>query len=140
MISEFNKQPGCTPVNASTRRSPDEPHYSRPRRLARSYPVRLLHSLPFSALMPTLQSALNPVYFYSFILMHRLTCPHRPIIVSVLSRLCFRRREVFGCSSHAVDSSRVGIHDGHDKTRVEHRVAVDLTSLLCRMELPSGTF
>jgi hypothetical protein len=48
MFSELHTQPGCTSVNASSRRLPDDTHHSRPRRLARSYLVRLLHSLPFS--------------------------------------------------------------------------------------------
>ncbi len=34
----------CTPMNASPCRLPDEPHHSGPRRLARSYLVRLFHS------------------------------------------------------------------------------------------------
>ena len=48
MFSELNTRPGCTSVNASPRRLPDDTHHSRPRRLARSYLVRLFHSLPFS--------------------------------------------------------------------------------------------
>ena len=46
MLSELNTLPGCTSVNASPRRLPDATHHSRPRRLARSYLVRLFHSLP----------------------------------------------------------------------------------------------
>ena len=42
------EEPGCTSVNASMHKLPDTPHHSRPRRLARSYLVRLFHSLPFS--------------------------------------------------------------------------------------------
>ena len=45
-----NAQPGCTSVNASCRQLPAVTHHSRPRRLARSYLVRLFHSLPFSGL------------------------------------------------------------------------------------------
>ncbi len=41
-------RPGCTSVNASPRRLSDDTHHSRPRRLARSYLVRLFHSLPLS--------------------------------------------------------------------------------------------
>jgi len=47
---EFNTQPGCTSVNASRRKLPGTTHHSRPRRLARSYLVRLFHSLPLSGL------------------------------------------------------------------------------------------
>ncbi len=42
---EFNTPPGCTSVNASPRQLPADAHHSRPRRLARSYLVRLFHSL-----------------------------------------------------------------------------------------------
>ena len=48
MFSELNTPPGCTSVNASPCRLPDNTHHSRPRRLARSYLVRLLHSLLFT--------------------------------------------------------------------------------------------
>ena len=44
MFSELDTPPGCTSVNASPCRLPDRPHHSRPRRLARSYLVRLSHS------------------------------------------------------------------------------------------------
>ncbi len=47
---EFNTQPGSTSVNASMRKLPDASHHSTPRRLARSYLVRLFHSRPFSGL------------------------------------------------------------------------------------------
>ncbi len=40
-------------VNASIRRLPERTHHSRPRRLARSYLVRLLHSRPSSGLTTT---------------------------------------------------------------------------------------
>jgi len=50
MFSELNTQPSCTSVNASMYKLPDTPHHSRPRRLARSYLVRLFHSLPLSGL------------------------------------------------------------------------------------------
>jgi hypothetical protein len=53
MFSELNTPPGCTSVNASSCRSPDTTHHSRPRRLARSYLVRLFHSPPSSGLTPT---------------------------------------------------------------------------------------
>src|SRR4026208_2073107 len=53
MFSEFNTPPGCASVNASSRRLPDTTHHSRPRRLARSYLVRLFHSRPSSGLSPT---------------------------------------------------------------------------------------
>jgi hypothetical protein len=46
--------------NASIRRLPNEPHPSRPRRLTRSYLVRLLHSLPSPGLTPT-----HPDTFYA---------------------------------------------------------------------------
>ncbi len=64
LFSELNTQPGCTPVNASPRRLPDGPHHSGPRRLARSYLVRLFHSLPFSGLRRrTVSPFLPPVCF-----------------------------------------------------------------------------
>jgi hypothetical protein len=44
MISELNTRPGCASVNASPKRLPAPAHHSRPRRLARSYLVRLFHS------------------------------------------------------------------------------------------------
>ena len=50
MFSEFNTQPDSTSVNASMRKLPNASHHSRPRRLAKSYLVRLFHSLPFSGL------------------------------------------------------------------------------------------
>src|SRR5665213_3096740 len=50
MFSELNTRPGCTSVNASPCRLPDTTHHSRPRRLARSYLVRLFHSLLSSGL------------------------------------------------------------------------------------------
>src|SRR5574340_1089228 len=50
IFSELNTRPGCTSVNASSCRLPDSMHHSRPRRLARSYLVRLFHSLPSSGL------------------------------------------------------------------------------------------
>jgi hypothetical protein len=48
VFSELHTPPGCTSVNASPCRLPDTAHHSRPRRLARSYLVRLFHSLPSS--------------------------------------------------------------------------------------------
>jgi|694.fasta_scaffold94802_1 hypothetical protein len=60
MFSELNTQPGCTPVNASTRRLPDEPHHSGPRRLARSYLARLFHSLLSSGLRRRTLSPFRP--------------------------------------------------------------------------------
>jgi len=50
---QLDTQPGCTSVNASSRRLPDDTYHSRPRRLARSYLVRLLHSLLSSGFSPT---------------------------------------------------------------------------------------
>ena len=47
-FSELDTPPGCTSVNASPCRLPDTTHHSRPRRLARTYLVRLFHSLPSS--------------------------------------------------------------------------------------------
>jgi hypothetical protein len=44
MFSEFNTRPGCASVNASPCRLPVTTHHSRPRRLAKSYLVRLFHS------------------------------------------------------------------------------------------------
>src|SRR5580700_9206795 len=44
MISELNTRPGCASVNASPEQLPVPTHHSRPRRLARSYLVRLFHS------------------------------------------------------------------------------------------------
>jgi len=44
MFSELNTPPGCTSVNASPGWLPRPTHHSRPRRLARSYLVRLFHS------------------------------------------------------------------------------------------------
>ena len=44
MFSELNTPPGCASVNASPRRLPVPTHHSRPRRLAKSYLVRLFHS------------------------------------------------------------------------------------------------
>ena len=44
MISELNTRPGCASVNASPGQLPVPTHHSRPRRLARSYLVRLFHS------------------------------------------------------------------------------------------------
>ena len=44
MFSELNTRPGCASVNASPGQLPTPTHHSRPRRLARSYLVRLLHS------------------------------------------------------------------------------------------------
>jgi hypothetical protein len=54
LFSELHTPPDCTSVNASSCRLPDTTHHSRPRRLARSYLVRLFHSLPSSGLLPTL--------------------------------------------------------------------------------------
>ena len=53
MFSEFNTPPGCTSVNASSCRLPDPTHHARPRRLARSYLVRLFHSRRSSGFLPT---------------------------------------------------------------------------------------
>ena len=50
MFSELNTRPGCTSVNASPWRLPADTHHSRPRRLARSYLVRLFHPLLSSGL------------------------------------------------------------------------------------------
>jgi hypothetical protein len=52
---------GCTSVNASLYRLPETTHHSRPRRLARSYLVRLFHSLPFSGLRRRTLSPSRPV-------------------------------------------------------------------------------
>ena len=48
LISELNTQPGLSPVNASMGGLPHTTHHSGPRRLAKSYLVRNLHSLQSS--------------------------------------------------------------------------------------------
>ena len=50
LISELNTQPGLSPVNASMSGLPHTTHHSGPRRLAKSYLVRNLHSLQSSGL------------------------------------------------------------------------------------------
>jgi hypothetical protein len=64
MFSELNTPPGCASVNASPERLPDPTHHSRPRRLARSYLVRLSHSQLSSGLCRRTPSPLfHPLYF-----------------------------------------------------------------------------
>lgn len=53
MFSELDTQPGCPSVNASSCRLPDNTHHARPRRLARSFLVRLFHSQLSSGFAPT---------------------------------------------------------------------------------------
>ena len=61
-FSELNTRPGCTSVNASPRRLPDDTHHSRPRRLARSHLIPLFHSLPFSGFRRrTGSDVVNPI-------------------------------------------------------------------------------
>src|SRR5580700_10552119 len=63
MISELNTRPGCASVNASPKRLPAPAHHSRPRRLARSYLVRLFHSQLSSGLC---RRTLTPLDLWTF--------------------------------------------------------------------------
>src|SRR5580700_3756624 len=60
MISELNTRPGCASVNASPEWLPTPTHHSRPRRLARSYLVRLFHSQLSSGLCRRTLSPFTP--------------------------------------------------------------------------------
>ena len=84
MFSELNTPPGCTSVNASPCRLPDTTHHSRPRRLARSYLVRLFHSL--------LSSGLRRRTLASFVRHHLFVFQTSP---RIFRRSCrrWRRRE-----------------------------------------------
>src|SRR4051794_41898958 len=78
MFSELNTLPGCASVNASPEQLPAPTHHSRPRRLARSYLVRLFHSRLSSGLR---RRTLTPLFAFKqaqTILRKDLVCKKAP--------------------------------------------------------------